>query len=249
MCFISWLVSLSISCLVFVHPVLWLGTGPWPLHTSRCQHFVWSSNTYNYSDSNSRWAGLGGKNLQSLAISGTIHTSQYGIFRFQKRTGNRTKRTMKPISHLRNGSLSRHITTSIIMPIALYQMTQLLLICWITPNLDFSRGNIEFLQARLDLRCLFLWHFEKWSKNTQTHYSKCSHEAKMPTIDQWYSKYFQPGYWLPHPPPPPLWNWLNSKQTSRGRRHVESSVVVSCPRWHPSEIAHLFPLMDAGLSH
>lgn len=40
-CFISWLVSLGISCLVFVHPVLWLGTGPWPLHISRCQHFVY----------------------------------------------------------------------------------------------------------------------------------------------------------------------------------------------------------------
>lgn len=111
-CFISWLVSLGISCLVFVHPVLWLGTGPWPPHISRCQHFVWSSNTYNYSDGNSKWAGLGGKKLQSLAISGAIHTSKYGIFEFQKRLGIKTKRTMKPIWRLKNGSLQNQWVAS-----------------------------------------------------------------------------------------------------------------------------------------
>lgn len=65
--FIPWLVSLGTSCLVFVDPVLWLRTGPWPPHISRCQHFVWSSNTYHHTDSSSRWVV---HTHQTSAISG-----------------------------------------------------------------------------------------------------------------------------------------------------------------------------------
>lgn len=153
--------------------------------------------------------------------------------------------------------------------VVLCQMIQLILICGVSEKVQNVKKKKKIRHRRLRLliwmnqdRTLNLCKKDlTWgvlNSSAKIHKLTIQNDAKMPTIDQRYSKYFQ----TVHPPssacltpigytpsPSPFWNWLNSKQTSRGRNHVESSVVVSCPRWHPSEIAHLFPLMDAGLSH